>query len=62
MQHKNDRFIENPLHAGSFYLMGNYSIFYQINKLSGQNRTAAERNYVAKTNPPQAHNPAVYRI
>ena len=27
-------------------------------KPSGQDRTAAERNYVAESNPPQAENPA----
>ena len=29
-----------------------------LEKPSGQDRTAAERNYVAESNPPQAENPA----
>ena len=31
---------------------------YKTKKPFGQDRTAAERNYVAESNPPQAENPA----
>lgn len=43
----------------SFYIIGKcFAFSYDVKKPSGQDRTAAERNYVAESNPPQAENPA----
>ena len=46
----------SSLLLGTMYLTG--GIFFHYNKPSGRDRTAAERNYVAGSNPPQAENSA----